>query len=120
MTEIGVPIGPDHVLPGGQTSCQHFALDTLIWTGKVTRLSELARGMYSGDPHSPADRELRTVVLNDLYTARTGRNFDPNALFCKYAINNSMGAPMGKAEVQTLAGGRCKALARAAPLRRSG
>lgn len=110
MTEIGVPIGPDHVLPGGQTSCQHFALDTLIWTGKVTRLSELARGMYGGDPHSPQERELRSAVLNDLYTARTGRNFDPNALFCKYAINNSMGAPMGKAEVQTLAGGRLVAM----------
>ena len=110
MTEIGVPIGPDHVLPGGQTSCQHFALDTLIWTGKVTRLSDLARGMYSGDPHTPQEKQLRTAVLNDLYTARTGRNFDPNALFCKYAINNGMGAPMGKAEVQTLAGGRLVAM----------
>lgn len=110
MTEIGVPIGPDHVLPGSQTSCQHFALDTLIWTGKVTRLSELTRGMYTGDPHSQQERDLRTAVLNDLYTARTGRNFDPNALFCKYAINNGMGAPMGKAEVQTLAGSRLVAM----------
>lgn len=96
MTEIGVPIGPTHVLPGGQTSCQHFALDTLIWTGKVTRLSELARGMTGGDPHSPQERELRSAVLNDLYTARTGRNFDPNALFCKYAINKQHGRAHGQ------------------------
>jgi N-acetyl-anhydromuramyl-L-alanine amidase AmpD len=95
MTEIGVPIGPDHVLPGGQTSCQHYALDTLIWTGKVTRLSELTRDMYNGDPHPQPDKTLRTAVLNDLYNARTGRNFDPDALFCKYAINHGMGAPMG-------------------------
>ena len=110
MTEIGVPIGPDHILPGGKISCQHYALDTLIWTGKVTRLSELTSNMYSGDPHSPADRELRTVVLNDLYTARTGRNFDPNALFCRYAIAHGMGAPMGKAEIQVLEGNRLVAM----------
>jgi N-acetyl-anhydromuramyl-L-alanine amidase AmpD len=109
-TEIGVPIGPDHVLPGTQISCQHFALDTLIWTGKVTRLSELTRDMYGADPHSPQDKTLRTQVLNDLYTARTGRNFDPTALFCKYAINNGMGAPMGKAEVQILEGQRLVAM----------
>jgi len=110
MTEIGVPIGPDHVLPGGQISCQHYALDTLIWTGKVTRLSELARAMYSGDPHSQQEKDLRTTVLNDLYNARTGRNFDPNALFCRYSINNGMGAPMGKAEIQTLGGTRIVAM----------
>jgi N-acetyl-anhydromuramyl-L-alanine amidase AmpD len=110
MTEIGVPIGPDHVLPGGQTSCQHYALDTLIWTGKVTRLSDLTRGMYTGDPHSQQERDLRTLVLNDLYNARTGRNFDVNALFCKYAINHGMGVPMGKAEIQILAGNRLVAM----------
>ncbi|MEO7909122.1 MAG: N-acetylmuramoyl-L-alanine amidase [Roseiflexaceae bacterium] len=102
MNEIGVPIGPDHVLPGGQISCQHYALDTLIWTGKVTRLSELTRDMYNGDPHSQPEKDLRTTVLNDLYNARTGRNFDTNALFCRYTINQGMGAPMGKAEIQTL------------------
>src|SRR5205085_12641123 len=102
MTEIGVPIGPDHVLPGGK-SCQHFALDTLIWTGSaVARLSDLTHAMYGADPHQQWEKDLRTVVLNDLYNARTGRNFDPNALFCKYAINHGMGAPMGKAEIQTL------------------
>jgi N-acetyl-anhydromuramyl-L-alanine amidase AmpD len=110
MTEIGVPIGPDHVLPGGQTSCQHFALDTLIWTGKVTRLSELTRDMYNGDPHPQPEQSLRTAVLNDLYNARTGRNFDPNALFCKHAINHGMGAPMGKAEIQVLGGTRTVAM----------
>lgn len=110
MTEIGVPVGPDHVLPGGQISCQHYALDTLIWTGKVTRLSELTRDMYSGDPHSQQDRDLRMLVLNDLYNARTGRNFDINALFCKYAINHGMGVPMGKAEIQMLGGNRLVAM----------
>jgi hypothetical protein len=110
MTEIGVPIGPDHVLPGGRISCQHYALDTLIWTGKVTRLSELTRDMYGGDPRSPQDKELRTLVLNDLYSARTGRAFDPNALFCRYAIAHGLGAPMGKAEVQVLEGKRLVAM----------
>jgi N-acetyl-anhydromuramyl-L-alanine amidase AmpD len=110
MTEIGVPIGPDHILPGGKVSCQHYALDTLIWTGKVTRLSELARAMYEGDPHSPQEKELRTQVLNDLYTARTGRAFDTNALFCRYAIKHGMGAPMGKAEIQLLEGKRLVAM----------
>jgi N-acetyl-anhydromuramyl-L-alanine amidase AmpD len=109
-TEIGVPIGPDHVLPGGQISCQHFALDTLIWTGKVTRLSELTRDMYGADPHPPQEKDLRTQALNDLYNARTGRNFDPTALFCKYAISHGMGAPMGKAEVQILEGQRLVAM----------
>ena len=108
--EIGVPIGPDHLLPGGQISCQHYALDTLIWTGRLTRLSDLTRNMYQGDPHTPQERELRTLVLNDLYTARTGRNFDPNALFCKYALAHGMGAPMGKAEMQTLEGQRLVAM----------
>jgi len=110
MTEIGVPVGPDHVLLGGKISCQHYALDTLIWTGKVTRLSELTRDMYSGDPHSQQDRDLRMLVLNDLYNARTGRNFDINALFCKYAINHGMGVPMGKAEIQVLGGNRLVAM----------
>jgi N-acetyl-anhydromuramyl-L-alanine amidase AmpD len=109
-TEIGVPIGPDHVLPGGKISCQHYALDTLIWNGKVVRLSDLTRNMYAGDPHSPAEKELRTLVLNDLYNVRTGRNFDPSALFCKYALNHGMGAPMGKAEIQILEGQRLVAM----------
>ena len=111
MTEIGVPIGPDHVLPGGGKSCQHFALDTLIWTGSaVARLSDLTRDMYGADPHQQWEKDLRMVVLNDLYNARTGRNFDPTALFCNYAIRNGMGAPMGKAEIQILEGHRLVAM----------
>ncbi|MFL5804201.1 MAG: N-acetylmuramoyl-L-alanine amidase [Roseiflexaceae bacterium] len=110
MTEIGVPLGPDHVLPGGKVSCQHYALDTLIWTGKVTRLSELTSAMYAGDPHQQWEKDLRTLVLNDLYNARTGRNFDPNALFCKYAIGHGMGAPTAKAEIQILDGQRLVAM----------
>jgi hypothetical protein len=109
-TEIGVPLGPDHVLPGGKYSCQHYALDTLIWAGSVVRLSDLTRDMYSGDPHQPAEKELRTLVLNDLYNARTGRNFDPTALFCSYATKHGMGAPIGKAEVQVLEGQRLVAM----------
>src|SRR5262249_32702608 len=79
-------------------------------TGKVTRLSDLARDMYSGDPHPQPEKDLRTTVLNDLYNARTGRNFDPSALFCRYAIIHGMGAPMGKAEIQTLGGTRIVAM----------
>jgi N-acetylmuramoyl-L-alanine amidase len=110
MTEIGVPIGPDHVLPGGKYSCQHYALDTLIWTGRISRLSDLTRAMYGADPHQQWEKDLRTLVLNDLYNARTGRNFDPSALFCRYAINNAMGAPMGKAEIEVLEGQRLVAM----------
>lgn len=55
--------------------------------------------MYNGDPHPQPEKDLRNAVLNDLYNARTGRNFDTNALFCRYAINHGMGAPMGKAEI---------------------
>jgi N-acetyl-anhydromuramyl-L-alanine amidase AmpD len=111
MTEIGVPLGPDHVIAGGRYSCQHYALDTLIWTGKaVVRLSDLTREMYGADPHQPWEKELRTLVLNDLYTTRTGRNFDPGALFCKYAITHGLGAPQGKAEVQILEGQRLVAM----------
>jgi N-acetyl-anhydromuramyl-L-alanine amidase AmpD len=110
MTEIGVPLGPDHVLPGGKVSCQHYALDTLIWTGQVVRLSDLTRDMYAGDPHQQWEKDLRMLVLNDLYNARTGRNFDPNALFCKYAISHGMGAPTAKAEIQILDGQRLVAM----------
>jgi hypothetical protein len=110
MTEIGVPLGPDHVLPGGKVSCQHYALDTLIWTGKVVRLSELTSNMYAGDPHQQWEKDLRIQVLNDLYNVRTGRTFDPNALFCKYAIGHGMGAPTAKAEIQILDGQRLVAM----------
>lgn len=110
MAEIGVPLGPDHVLPGGRISCQHYALDTLIWTGRIVRLSDLTRDMYAGDPHPQPDKDLRTLVLNDLYGARTGRSFDPGALFCRYALNHGMGAPTAKAEIQILEGQRLVAM----------
>lgn len=109
-TEIGVPIGPDHVLPGGKYSCQHYALDTLIWNGAVLRLSALTRDMFASDPHQPWEKELRTLVLNDLYSARTGRSFDPSALFCRYAVKHGLGAPVGKAEAQVLEGQRLVAM----------
>ena len=110
MTEIGVPIGPDHVLPGGKVSCQHYALDTLIWTGKIVRLGDLTRDMYGADPHQQWEKDLRTLVLNDLYNTRTGRAFDHDALFCRYAITHGLGAPQGKAEIQILEGQRLVAM----------
>jgi hypothetical protein len=113
MAGIGVPISPNHRLsdtPGdGQAySCQHFALDTLCspmgnWK-TIIRLSDLVRGMFKDDPHSAQERELRTLLLNDLYQQRTGRAFDPEALFCRYAITEHLGAPLGKAEYLTLEG----------------
>ncbi len=113
MDELGVPIGPNFRLKAASSSgqvytCQHFALDTLCspegqWR-TIIRLSDLARGMYSSDPHEAWERELRTQLLNDLYQRRTGRNFDPSALFCQYAIAQKLGAPLGKAEYLTISG----------------
>lgn len=119
MTEIGVPIGPNHRLPGatsdGRTfACQHFALDTLCSpTGQwstIIRLSDLTRDMYGADPHQPWEKELRTLLLNDLYKARTGRVFDQAALFNRYAITRRLGAPVGKAELDALEGERFVAM----------
>ena len=110
-TQIGVPLGPNHMLQGATSdgkryACQHFAADSLASPtdnfAQVIRLSDLTRGMYEGDPHSPVEKELRTLLLNDLYQSRTGRNFDPSALFCRFALINGVGAPTGKAEVQVL------------------
>jgi hypothetical protein len=112
-TEIGVPLGADKVLTvGGKTySLQHFAVDTLIWNGrKVVRLSELTRDMYGADARSAEEKTLRDAVLNDLYQTFTGRSFDRGALFCRYAIQNGVGAPRGKAEVQVLEGNRLVAM----------
>lgn len=111
--EIGVPLATDKVLTvGGKTmSLQHFACDTLIWDGsKVVRLSALTQDMYGADPHTPDEKVLRLAVLNDLYTTFTGRAFDPSAIFCRYAIQNGVGAPRGKAEIQILEGQRLVAM----------
>lgn len=111
--EVGVPLGPDKALSvGGKSySLQHFAVDTLIWDGgKVLRLSELTRDMYGADPHGPAEKALREAVLNDLYRTFTGRDFDRTALFCRYAIQNGIGAPRGQAEAQVLEGNRLVAM----------
>jgi N-acetyl-anhydromuramyl-L-alanine amidase AmpD len=112
-TEIGVPLGPDKVLNvgGKQVSLQHFAVDTLIWAdNKVVRLSELTADMYGADGRSAADKQLRDAALNDLYQTFTGRAFDRSALFCRFAIQNKVGAPRGKAEVQVLEGNRLVAM----------
>jgi N-acetyl-anhydromuramyl-L-alanine amidase AmpD len=113
MTEIGVPVGPNHRLPvatsNGQTyACQHFGLDSLCspvgqWS-TIIRLSDLTREMYSGDPHPPLERELRALLLNDLYQNRIGQNFDQDALFNRYAIQENLGAPIGRAEFQEIDG----------------
>lgn len=113
MSEIGVPIGPNHSLSGrtsnGQTyACQHFALDTLCSpTGQwstIIRLSNLTRDMYGADPHSALEQELRTLLLNDLYQSRIGQPFDRNALFNRYTIQKGLGAPIGRAELLQIDG----------------
>jgi N-acetyl-anhydromuramyl-L-alanine amidase AmpD len=123
--DIGVPISPNHRLEeitsdGQAYVCQHFALDTLCspvgrWQ-TVIRLSDLVKGMVSGTPLPEAElmtryrlsnrnaRELRTMVLNDLYRTRTGRNFDQRAVFCQFALSNNLGAPIGQAETTEVEG----------------
>lgn len=99
IDELGVPIGPDHLLPGSNNiSCQHYSLDTLIWNGKLIRLSSLTSDMYGADQRDAASKDLRSQVLDDLYQLKTGRKFDQNALFCQYAIKHKLGAPLAKAE----------------------
>jgi N-acetyl-anhydromuramyl-L-alanine amidase AmpD len=119
LPNLGVPISPNHRIAAtasdGRTyACQHFALDTLCspvddWQ-QIIHLSELSSGMYEDDTHSPHERELRTLLLNDLYQQRTGRRFDPSALFCQYAITHQLGAPLGKAEYITIQGQRLVAM----------
>lgn len=113
MTEIGVPIGPNYrlseIVGGRQFVCQHFALDTLCspvgaWK-TIFRLQDLLRGMGNdNDPHEPWEQELRSLLLNDLYRLRTGRVFDPSAIFCTTAREQGLGAPLGKAEYLSVDG----------------
>jgi hypothetical protein len=77
---------------------------------QVISLSELCADMYAGDPHSAHQRELRTLLLNDLYQQRAGHSFDPAALFCHYAITHRLGAPLARAEYITIAGQRLVAM----------
>ncbi len=117
--DLGVPIGPNYRLAGTtrdgqQYACQHFSLDTLCspvgrW-GTLIRLSELTRGMYNDDPHEPEERDLRRLLLDDLYQRRTGHTFDPDALFCQYALTHNLGAPLGKAEYLNVGGRQLVAL----------
>jgi len=105
---LGVPITPNYRLArrtrdGTAYVVQHFALDSLCapvenWR-QITRLSSLTEAMYAGDPHDAAARELRSLLLNDLYQQRTGTAFDATALFCRYAIQHQLGAPLGRAEL---------------------
>jgi hypothetical protein len=105
---LGAPIGPSHriaVRSLGTFSCQHFALDTLCspvgaWQ-TVYRLSELG-------PKAPGLQgrggELRRVLLDDLYRARSGHRYDPTALLTAHAEEAGCGAPLGRPEVVTAAG----------------
>jgi N-acetyl-anhydromuramyl-L-alanine amidase AmpD len=119
MEETGVPISPNYRLPtttsdGQSYACQHFALDSLCspvgqWK-TIIRLSELNAEMENGNHLSAPMRELRTLLLNNLYQRRTGRTFDPSALFCRYALSHNLGAPLGKAEYIHIAGQRLAAM----------
>jgi hypothetical protein len=117
--DLGVPIGPNHRLNGTTSSgqayvCQHFSLDTLCspvgeWK-TIVRLSDLTRKMYDDDPHGREERELRALLLDDLFQQRTGHTFDREALFCRYAIRHELGAPLGNAEYLEVAGHRLVAM----------
>lgn len=117
IVDTGMPIGPAHrlVLPSDQAYvCQHFAVDSLCapidQPDAITRLSDLTRGMYDGDPHSPAEQALRTLLLEDLYHTRTGRAFDPKALFCRFALRHKLGAPIANSESLTIDGRKLVAM----------
>ncbi len=111
--EIGVPIGANQRLErptssGRSYACQHFAFDTLCspvgaWS-TILRLSALTADMYGTDARSPEERELRSLLLDNLYLQRTGRPFDREALFNRHAITNRLGAPLGPAESATIDG----------------
>lgn len=117
IADTGTPLGPLHRIttPGGRVyQVQHFAVDSLCSPSDqpdtIVRLNDLTHEMYAGDPHAPAERELRTLLLDDLYRARTGRAFERGALFCRFAIRNRLGAPLAKAEPLTVAGAKCVAM----------
>jgi hypothetical protein len=101
MAALGVPIGPSLRLPptaGGRVYlCQHFSLDSMCAPlgeeRRIVLLSEL-----------PDGHELRALALTDLYRARTGRRFEPNALLCHYALEHELGAPVGDARLEQVAG----------------
>lgn len=101
MAALGVPIGPSQRLPttpSGRTYvCQHFSLDSLC-----APLGEWRRIVQLGE--LPDDHELRAVALSDLYRARVGRRFDPNALLCRHALEHELGAPLADARVEEIAG----------------
>ncbi len=101
---LGVPLGANHRLPattrdGQAYACQHFSYDTLCspvgeWQ-TVLRLSELLSGTDTDDAAPPSpQRELHDMLLDDLYRQRTGRAFDADALFCRHAIAQGLGAPL--------------------------
>jgi hypothetical protein len=119
MDELGVPLGPSYRLPAPDSNgngrgyvCQHFALDSLCapvgqWR-QISRLSDLLPALDAPEPDE--QRDLALLLLNDLYRRRSGRHFDPTALFCRYAVAQRLGAPLGKAEYLTLEGQKLVAM----------
>lgn len=108
--ELGMPIGHNHRLrlaAGGDFAVQHFALDSLVspvgrWQ-VIYRLSEL-RAAADGEIaltgiNRVAARQLMTLVLDDLYAARTGRRYQAQASLVKFAESNRLGAPLGPPEL---------------------
>lgn len=108
---LGAPIGPNHrllVAPGRAYACQHFALDSLcspIEDPKtILRLSELADTPDHGSLSTTSRVDLRQALLNDLYLARSGRRYQPEALLVRYAEEHQLGAPLGRPAMATLDG----------------
>lgn len=98
---LGVPLSPNVRLAvdGGEYVCQHFARDTLCapvgnWQ-QISRLTDLVRD--AGQP-------LTRALLDDLYRLRTGRNFDPQALLCRYALAQGLGAPLADGQEREVGG----------------
>lgn len=103
MDALGAPIGPSHrvtVAPGRAFACQHFALDSLCapvgaW-GTVLRRSALEAGDRS---HIPDPAAVAGALREDLYLAKTGRRYRPDALLARLAEDRRLGAPLGRPEV---------------------
>jgi hypothetical protein len=75
---------------------------------QISRLSDLLPALDAPEPDER--RDLALLLLNDLYRRRSGRHFDPAALFCRYALAQRLGAPLGKAEYLMLEGQKLVAM----------
>jgi len=113
--ELGMPISHNHRLtlaPGWNVACQHFALDSLCspvgqWQ-IIYRLSEIRRAaageiLLAGISRDRA-AQLAHLILDDLFTLRTGRRYQADAALVRYALDEELGAPLGQAETALIAG----------------